>query len=280
MFKKNYYYLVAGLPDILLDQKKRSLNISAFREELRNHLDSSDYALVEMLFLPFDNINLLNLLLKNQKPFLELGNYSLAFLEEEIKEPAELPDYMQQFIHAFKSDNPVFPDYSWENQLTWLYYNSILTVNNDFLREWFYFTLHINNILAAFSVRKYKLSKDNAFIGNNFVTEALRKSSLKDFGLSNDFQFIERLISIDESNNSMEKEKAVDTLRWEYLDELNTFNYFTIEVLLAFVIKLFMVERWMQLDPETGRQMFKQMISDLEKSYEFPKEFKLNEGRK
>ena len=59
MFKRNYYYLVAGLPDIVLDQKKLSVSIIDFREELKSHLDPKDYVLVSLLFLPFDNTNLL-----------------------------------------------------------------------------------------------------------------------------------------------------------------------------------------------------------------------------
>ena len=280
MFKRNYYYLVAGLPDIILDQKKLSLTIADFREEMEYHLHPDDYSLVKLLFLPFDNVNLLNLLLKNKKPFLQTGNFTQSLLEEEIKEPASLPSYMQQFIHAFKSETPVYQGYSWENQLTWMYYNYVLEVDNSFLQAWFEFNLNVNNIISAFNVRKYKLSKESAYIGNNLITEALKRSTLKDFGLSNDFEFMEKLQSIDESGNAMEREKAVDLLRWNYLDELNTFNYFSIEVLIAFVIKLFMVDRWIQLDPETGRKMFKQIINDLEKSYEFPKEFKINEVRK
>lgn len=280
MFRRNYYYLVAGLPDIILDQKKLTLTIIDFRKELEYHLHPDDYALVRLLFLHFDNTNLLNLLIKNKKPFIDTGNYSQQILEEEIREPLKLPDYMKQFILAFKSDSPVFQNYSWENQLTWLYYDHTLQANNIFLKEWFTFSLHAKNILSAFNIRKYKLSKESEYIGDNFVTEALKRSSLKDFGLSNDFQFMEKLLTIDEIGNAMEKEKAFDTLQWNFLDELNTFNYFTIEVLLAFVIKLFMVDRWLQLDPETGRKMFKQIITNLEKSYEFPKEFKINEGRK
>lgn len=280
MFERNYYYLVAGLPDIVLDQKKLSLTISEFRDDLAYHLHTSDYELVKMLFLPFDNSNLLNLLLKNKKPFNVLGNFTQQFLEEEIKEPAQLPVYMQQFILAFKNDTPVFQAYSWENQLTWLYFDFITQVKNNFLKEWFEFSAYINNILSAFNVRNFKLPKEATFIGDNFITEALKRSTLKDFGLSNDFPFMEKLLSIDENGNSMEKEKALDMLRWSYINELNTFNYFTIEVLLSFVIKLFMVDRWMQLDPETGKKMFKQIISDLEQSYEFPKEFKINELRK
>lgn len=280
MFRRNYYYLVAGLPDIVLDQKKLSASISDFREEMKYHVHPDDFSLIELFFLPFDNINLLNLLQKNNKPFSQMGNYSQSQLEQEIKEPAILPSYLQKFIFAFKDDKAIFQGYSWENQLTWLYYNYVSEVRNDFIRSWFEFNLHVNNILAAFNVRKFKLSKETVYIGDNFITEALKRSSLKDFGLSNDFEYMDKLLDIDDNGNSMEKEKAVDMLKWARLDELNTFNYFTIEVLIAFIIKLFMVDRWIKLDPETGKKMFKQIINDLEKSYEFPKEFKINEIRK
>lgn len=280
MFERNYYYLVAGLPDILLEQKKLPFSVSEFRDELAHHVHEDDFELVKLLFLLYDNENLLNLLLKNKKPFIELGNYSQDFLEEEIKEPLSLPAYMQSFIHSYKNEAPLVQGYSWENQLTWLYFEYLEKNPNEFLRSWFEFDLHIRNIFSAFNIRKYKLSKEGAWIGDNEITDALKRSSLKDFGLSNDFPLMEKLLTIDEDMNSMEKERSLDMLRWDYLNELNTFNYFTIEVLLAFVIKLLMVERWMLLDPETGKKMFKQIISELETSYEFPKEFKINEVRK
>ncbi|MFO7613548.1 MAG: DUF2764 family protein [Bacteroidales bacterium] len=267
MFVRNYYYLVAGLPDLVLDHKKLPVALAEFREELGHQLHPDDLQLLKLLFLPADNTNLLNLLEKNNKPFDETGNFTQHELEQEIKEPSDSPEYMQRFIQAFKEDSPVFAGYSWENQLTWLYYDYILGMDNDFLKEWFSFNLHLNNILTAFNVRKYKLSRENAYIGENTITEALKKSTLKDFGLSADFSHIETLLTIDESDNLLEKEKSVDMLRWDILDELNTFHYFTIEVLLAFIIKLFMVERWLQLDPETGKQLFIKLITDLEKSY-------------
>jgi hypothetical protein len=280
MFERNYYYLVAGLPDLVLDQKKLPLSLMEFRDELEYHLPEGDFELVKLLFYQFDNQNLLNLLQKSKEGFIESGMFPPSMLEEEVKEPSALPLYMQQFIHAFRNESSLFENHSWENQLTWLHYEHLLATRNEFLAEWFEFDLNIRNILSAFNVRKFKLPKETAFIGDNFVAEALKRSTLKDFGLSNDFPMIEKLLSIEESDSVLEKEKAVDMLRWDFLNELNTFNYFTIEVLLAFVLKLMMVERWIFLDPETGRGMFKKMISELEKSYEFPKEFRLNEVRK
>jgi len=280
MFERNYYYLVAGLPDILLDQKKMPTTISEFREELAYHLHKEDFELVKLLFLHYDNTNLFNLLDKNRKAFIDLGNFSQDHLEEEIREPATLPEYMQKFIHAFRNETPLFQSLSWENQLTWLYYEFLNTTGNEFIRNWFEFDLNVRNIFSAFNVRKYKLAKEGVFIGDNDITEALKRSTLKDFGLSNDFPLMEKLMAFNEDMNSMEKERSLDMLRWDYMNELNTFHYFTIEVLLAFVIKLFMTERWLMLDPETGKKMFKQIISELETSYEFPKEFRINEVRK
>ncbi len=280
MFERNYYFLVAGLPEIVIDQKKVLLTISDFREELEYHVHKDDYELVKLLFLHTDNENLLNLLFKNKKPFIESGNFSQQFLEDEIKEPALLPNYLQEFIHAFKNETPVFQNYSWENQLNWLYFNYLREIKNDFLKNWFEFSLNIKNILSAFNVRKYKLPQEGVYIDENFITEAIKRSTLKDFGLVNDFPIVEKLLTVDEIINVLEKEKALDMMRWDYLNELNTFNYFTIEVLVAYVIKLLIVERWLRLEPEIGKQMFKQIISELEKSYEFSKEFRINEVRK
>lgn len=272
---KNYHYLVAGLPDIILDQKKLPISVTGFRDELRQHIHADDYALVVLLFLPFDHINLLNMLRKKKEPFLDSGNYSQKMLEEEVHEPSQLPFYMQQFIHAYKYEDPVFKGYSWDNQLSWLYYDHMFQTDSIFLREWFTFDLHVKNILAALNVRKYKLPAETAYIGKNEVNEALRGSSLTDFGLSGEVPYVNRLVSIHENGNPMDKELALDLLRWNHLDELNTFNYFTIEVLLAFTIKLIMAERWFNLNPEEGRKMFREITDNLQKSYEFPKEFKI-----
>ncbi len=273
MFERNYYYLVAGLPDILIDQKKLSFSIADFREDMEYHLHPDDYRLVEMLHLPADNNNLLNLLMKSGGEFDDSGKYSQEELEEEIREPGAAPGYMQRFITAYKSETSVFEGLSWEDQLTWLYYDHVRGCSNKFLRDWFEFDLNIRNIVAGINVRKHKLKGKKYLIGDNYIVQAVRKSTLKDFGLANDFEYMEKLISVQDNDNLLEREKAMDIMRWDFLDEANTFNYFTVEVLLAYVIKLQMVQRWLDMDQETGQELFRKLLDQLEKSYEFPKEF-------
>ena len=275
MFSRNYYYLVAGLPDINLEQNKLSVSVGDFQKELQAHLHPDDYQLVEKLFLTADNRNVLNMLLKNIQEFDDSGKYTFDELEDEIKEPENLPEYLKTFITHFKSNQPLITDMSWEDQLTTLYYDYATQVSNKFLRTWFEFERDLKNLLSGLTARRHKMPVENLLIGSNTVTDAIRKSNARDFSLSAEFPFVEKLIQINENADLLMREKAIDQLRWNYIDELNTFNYFSIEVILGFVFKLTMVERWLKLDKKTGEEMFRRLLNDLENSYEFPKEFNI-----
>ncbi len=273
--KRNYYYLVAGLQDISLDIHKLVVGQLAFRQEWREHIHPADFALVEKLFLPYDNDNLLNLLQKKDKPHDERGNFSRERLEENIKEPANLPDYMQRFIVAFKNKDPLYPDMSPENELTTLFYDAMIAEErNDFLLAWWRFERNVRNILLALNARKYKVPFEHQVIGSGEVSDSIRRSHARDFGLGNELDYMEELTAISRKEDIREREQATDDMKWKYLDEESFFHYFTIEKILAFVIKLGMVERWLAIDRDHGNELFRKLLSELQSSYELPETFK------
>jgi hypothetical protein len=280
MLKRNYYYLVAGFPDIVLDQKKIPFSIAELKQELKYHLHPDDYRLVEYLFLEYDNINFLNLLQKKEAEFIPLGNYDENFFIDEIKEPEEMPDYMKKFLEAWQEENPVHPKLSPENQLTWLYYDFMISQKNEFLKEWFTSLRDVKNIFAVYNSRKFGFNIENQMIGDYELTEAAKRTAAKDFGMANELPYIDQIIGIHENPDIVEQELSFDLLKWNYLDKLNTFNYFTIEQILAFVIKFIMVERWSKLDAEPSKEFFKKMLNDLENSFQFSKDFNINEKRR
>jgi hypothetical protein len=56
---------------------------------------------VEILFYPYDNINLINLLLKTKKNLMSVVFSASTQLEENIKESdGELPSYMEPLHHS------------------------------------------------------------------------------------------------------------------------------------------------------------------------------------
>ncbi len=280
MIRNNYYYLVAGLPEIALEQGKLQFGTEQLREELMHGLSPADFRLLEMLFLSEDNSNLLSLLLKEDRPLSAKGIYQPEMLAAEIREPKALMNYMQLFIGSFTAENRLYPNLSLQNELTLLYYKEMLEVKNDFMRSWFGFELNLRNVLLVLSAKKNGLPYENQVIAANVLAESIRRSSARDLGLTSEWPWIDRVLQIVDIQDLLAREKAIDQLRWTFLDEMNTFNYFTVEVLVAFYIKLGIIERWLQLDPATGEELFRNLLGSLQNSYEFPNEFNIKDGRK
>jgi len=272
---RNYYYLVAGLPDIILDNTKKGLPLSAVLDEILELVSPRDAALFTLFRYRYDNTNLVTLLEKTEKEFDTRGNFDQEELAQEIKMPSILPGYMQSFIEAHKEGKYPFPQLSFEDQLGWLYYEYMAAQPNTFVREWFAFDLDLRNVLAGINCRKLEedqgqgssqFSREQSIICHNDVSELVLKSNAPDFSLSSRFTWVEKLISFYQ-DDLVGYEKNIDLLRWEMLDELTVFSYFQIETLLAFYIKLRMVERWQELEPDIGKETLDKLLAEFSAGY-------------
>ena len=72
----------------------------------------------------------------------------------------------------------------------------------------------------------------------------------------------------------VEKEKKIDILKWEWMEDASFFNYFTVEKLFVFLVKLSMIERWISLDKEKGSEIFRKIIDSLKNDVRIPDEFR------
>jgi hypothetical protein len=279
MFKTYYHYFIAGLPEIFFSDSEISFRMPEFKKELEENIKPKDFELIELLFLTYDNENLLHFLKEEYKQFSPLGKFTVADFETEFSDDRKnsLPTYMYQFYAIYKDEElHKNIDKSWENLLTELYFEYVLKTKNSFLKQWFEFNMNVKNILTAINCRKFNFNLEKHLIGENFITESLLKNTSKDFGLDVDFPIVLDLINIADKENILIRERDIDMLRWNKIEEITLFEYFTIDIVLAFTIKLDIAYRWLLLDEETGRKIFKQIISDLKMSFEFPKEFTLN----
>jgi len=278
---QNYYHcFVAGLPDILLDETEVNFSMHDFKNTLEEELYPEDYELAQLLFLPYDNQNLLLFLQEKYDQFSELGNYTVSDFESELTEGGDLfslPDYMYEFVEQYREDRNSRTLKQWENHLTRMFYDYVFSFRDQFLTDWFTFEMNVTNVLIGLNCREFEKDPEEELIGDNFVTEAVNKSSAKDFGLAPILDYVGQVISIAEKDNLLAREKSLDQFRWDQLDEFTRFHYFSLEVILAYTIKLQMVYRWMELDEQTGRELFKQLIEELKESFEFSKEFMINE---
>lgn len=275
-----YYYLVAGLPDISLEDGKLSYTISDFRAESYGDLSAKDQALIDLFYLKYDHADLLSLLKDKDAVTQGKGNFSsedllqlIASVKEGEKPDAKFPSYLYDFIAQYLA-LPADELYKAENLLASAYYAYAMKSKNPFIASWFEFNLNINNILATFAARKYKMNVAEVIVGDTEVCEMLRTSNARDFGLSETLDYFEPLQRLVETDDLVEREKKVDQLKWKWLEDASFFHYFTVERLFVFLLQLEMIERWVLLDKEKGSELFRQMIQNLKDEVQIPEEFR------
>ena len=273
-----YYYLVAGLPEVRPDDSKLSLSLKEFRQTLIEALSQRDLALADLIFEKYEAQNWLTYLTNQDAELNPAGRLQktdfediVSYLkEEEDSKLKSVPAYFATFAHAFWDEKPLYESLSWDDQLMTLYYQHALSCQNRLVKSWFEFNLNIHNLLAANTCRKFGYDIQSAIIGDNQVADILRTTNARDFGILDYFEEADQVIRIAEMADWLERERRIDLLKWQWLDEHTVFDYFTMEVIAVYIVKLQLIERWLPLKKETGEAVFKGLIESLKKNVMLP----------
>lgn len=276
----SYYCLMAGLPDIALDDGRGAQPVADFKAELAEVLTHADKELMFYFYLRYDCLNLVKLLQFPEAEISPLGNYSREQYEDMMTSAREMnfnvhryPSFLSIFArdYAYNKDKEgYFP----EDAILLEYYEYALKCPNRMLREWFEMNLNVTNILTALIAKKYGWNVADFIQGDNTVCEMIRNSNVRDFGLGFELDYVPDLMKIVECEDPVEKEKRIDAFKWLWLDEQTFMDVFSIEAVFAYMCKLEMLERWEKLDVETGRETFRQIIENLRGEARVPEEFK------
>lgn len=287
---KDYHFLVAGLAQINMEDSKLPYSVQQFREDVLPFVADKDRRLLELPYLQHDNLNILDILAgKDGSERVDLcplydRNEIADFVQSVEKgmqaQDSDYPEYMFSFLkeyfeyvsqnqHATSAELSVVA----QNGINRFYYDYACNANNKFVSEWYRFNMNVKNLLSACSLRKYALKADNAIIGENTVAQALRTSGSRDWGISMELDYFEDVMRIDQEQDLTKKEKLIDTLKWNWLEDNSFFNYFTVEALFVFVSKLEIVNRWIKLDAELGNRVLRSIIADFKADVNIPQNF-------
>lgn len=270
----NYYYLVAGLPDIQPADTKTTA-LTGIADELNAAFSSADKKLFRLLLYRYDNRNLLDYFKDKDAPFHPLGMITAAdwarqtalLEDEEPLNDKRLPAYLREFYTACSLglDEHLLP----EDVLAAAYYEYGMQCRNKFVSAWFEFNLNLNNVLAALMCRKHGFDVKAAVVGNNDVAKSLRTSNARDFGLNDVFDLYDEVVRIAEISDLLEREKRIDALKWNWLEEHTFFDTFSTERVLAFWLKCELLNRWEGLTTEKGKAIFRQLMDEFKKEVTF-----------
>ena len=150
---------------------------------------------------------------------------------------------------------------------------------NAFIRGWSAFDRDLRNIVAALGCRRTGAEPEREIVGEGLVAEAVRRASGSDFGLARELVWLEPLIR-SWGQTLLDRELAIDRIKMDVLDELTVSSGFSIDKVLAFVLRLGIAERWLALDAATGREMLRRILTDMESGLVFPEEFSIRGGSK
>ena len=79
---------------------------------------------------------------------------------------------------------------------------------------------------------------------------------------------IQTLNSIFSDEDIMNKEKRLDDFKWEKINEFTTLDFFNIDAILAFLAKAHLTERWLHLDVNNGKHLFRKLVDEVRGTYD------------
>ncbi|MBR7170081.1 MAG: DUF2764 family protein [Alistipes sp.] len=269
MFASNYYTLVAGLREYQLDADHKGFDPQAIRDEVLEHISGADAKQVKLLYAYYDCENLCARR-AGRSVHNALGNLTAEQIDEELQRPSLLPEALQRVLRAFadpegEDADQVATNDRFEKALFEAYYALCAKAGSHFLRQWGEFDRTLRNVSAAITARQLGRSIDEVTVGVGEVVEQLERSSAADFGLRGELSWLDQLIAaVGDETNLVEKEHKIDLIRWNESVELTAFDYFNINAVLAYLVRVNIVARWSMLDPERGRELFAQLMQSLD----------------
>lgn len=128
------------------------------------------------------------------------------------------------------------------------FYVAALGSSNGFIRGYFMTDLQVRNTKTEYLNRK---------LGR---PEGLDVIDLPD---SLDFDGRPEVEAVLAGTDILEREKGLDSIMWDTSERLTLMHLFDLDIILSFVARMMITDRWNRLDAETGREMFRSLVQEI-----------------
>ena len=134
-----------------------------------------------------------------------------------------------------------------ENTLGADFYAKAAENKNRFIREYFDFDGRLRNMKVEYLAKR--LGKN----GEDFLVELPEA----------DFEEEKHIQDILADADFVQREQKMDELKWEKASDIARMDYFNMNAILAFMVKAKTVQRWAELDPAKGEEMFRKLVKEI-----------------
>ena len=143
------------------------------------------------------------------------------------------------------------------------FYKAALSHSNGFIRKFFQFDMDVRNQKVRYLNQALGRAPEKGIL-------KLTDPEAEPTGLepeAPEFKESEKLQAILEGSDILSRERGIDDLYWEKIDEITLFDYLTFEKILAVAVKMMIIRRWIMLDEKTGREMFKKLVDEVRSTF-------------
>ncbi len=168
----------------------------------------------------------------------ENSNFDYAAVKESIMELLEEKD--QKLVELFEEGFN-------EETLGKEFYVKAAESKNRFIREYFDFDGRLRNMKVAYLAKRLGKNGDAYFVD---MPEA-------------DFEEYQQIKDILENPDFVQREQKMDELKWEKASDIARMDYFNMNAILSFLAKAKTVQRWVELDPTKGQEMFEKLVKEV-----------------
>jgi len=132
------------------------------------------------------------------------------------------------------------------------FYRKALDSSVRFIREYFGYDLTLRNTKVRYLNGRLHRPTDQDTV---------------DLGLEDDAEEVARIDEVLSQEDILAKERGLDNLLWQKIDDITVLDNFDIDEILGFIAKLKIVDRWLKLDEATGRELFAKLVREIKENY-------------
>jgi hypothetical protein len=139
-----------------------------------------------------------------------------------------------------------------ESNLNAGFYSDVASSKNRFLREYFAFDREFRNLKVSHLAIQQSIDPEEHLVGE----------------LDNFFEEKEKITVILNGKNILDREKSIDKLIWDKVNDITAFDFFNVEKILAFLVKARITARWCAMDKEKGSEFFKKLVDEVRGTFQ------------
>lgn len=254
-----YYFLATALPSIQIGAPPE-ITFSEFDTLIRENLTKEDRYQFYLLRGYYDLMNIRAFWKK--KPFESFGTLDEKELEEALLEGAKLPGFVDRFLDQYKDTKERLSHFP---QLVNEYFVEAATEAKGFAKEYLDFERELRLVLVALRAKQVKrdLLKELQFEDpyDELVAHILAQKDAPEYEPPHKYQAVKQIFQ-DYKEEPLELHKALVRYRYEKVQNMVGVQMFSLDRILAYMIRLIMVIKWLTLDAEKGIHMVDQMIKE------------------